>query len=77
MLDDVIEFTIHCIFELVCFFTGEIVLYLLTFGKRKPRWDYYEHEKPYKWAIFTELSMYIGFAFWVAVAALIVNVILK
>ncbi len=77
MLDDVIEFTVRCVFEMLCFYTGEIVLYLLTFGQRKPRWDYYMNEKPIKYAIFTEMSTYIGIAFWIAVVALVVNVILK
>jgi len=69
MLEEIIEgiakFILHFVFEILFFYTGEIVLYLLTLGRKKPRWDYYEDEKPSKFVIFTEASEYIGMFFWI------------
>lgn len=50
--------------ELLIFYTGEIVLFIITLGYKKPRWDYYTSEKPSRFVIFTELSLWVGFAFW-------------
>jgi hypothetical protein len=69
MLDEIIEgigkFVLHFILETLFFYTGEIVLYLLTLGRKKPRWDYYVNEKPSKYVIFTEASMYVGMFSWI------------
>lgn len=72
MLDDIAEgsikvffrFIIRLLFEIVFFYTGEIILYALSFGPKKPRWDYYAHEKPTLFVLFTELSIFIGIATW-------------
>lgn len=80
MLDDLAEETAKGIFriifeilfriivEFLLFYTGEFILFIVTFGYRKPRWDYYAKEKPSKFVIFTEISIWIGFAFWLSVA---------
>ena len=80
MIDDIAEGMVKTIFkgilrflfalivEFFLFYTGEIVLFILTFGKKKPRWNYYADEPPSKWAIFTELSTWIGIAFWLLIA---------
>ena len=69
MLSDVgewiLEFLFHILIEVVCFYTGEIVLYLLTFGRKKPRWDYYTEASPVKFMIMTEISVWMGLAFWI------------
>lgn len=56
----------YALIELICYPTGEIVLYILSFGKKKPRWDYYIKDKPSKFVILTEISVYIGISFWVS-----------
>lgn len=81
MLDDVFEAAVrflgywfyHLFIEFFCFYTGEVALYIITFGKRKPRWDYYAHDKPTKFVVLTELSVWIGMFFWVLIIALFVK----
>jgi len=60
----IFRFIIHVLFEIVFFYTGEIILYVISFGKKKPRWDYYAEEKPSIFILFTELSVFIGIATW-------------
>ena len=67
----ILRFLFELIVEFFLFYTGEIVLFVLTFGKKKPRWNYCADESPSKWVIFTELSTWIGIAFWLLVAWLI------
>ena len=67
----ILRFLFELIVELLLFYTGEIVLFvlfILTFGKKKPRWNYYADKSPSKWVIFTELSTWIGIAFWLLIA---------
>ena len=81
MLSDVVggilEFLFHILIEIICFYTGEIILYLLTFGKMKPRWDYYVEAPPTKFVIMTEIRVWIGFAFWIFISGFIVGLIMK
>ena len=74
MLRDIIgemRLLFHLIFDIVFFYTGEIVLYVITFGNKKPRWNYYAEEKPSKFVIFTSLSEWVGFIFWILVIILV------
>ena len=59
------RFFIEIIIEFVFFYTGEIVLFIVTFGRKKPRWDYYADESGSKWVLLTEISTWIGIAFWI------------
>lgn len=80
MIDDIIEgtvkgvlkgtlrFAFQIVVEVLFFYTGEIVIFVITFGKRKPRWNYYSDESTSRFVIFTEGSTWIGFAFWLFVA---------
>jgi len=54
--------------EGIGFYTGEILLFLFTFGRKRIRWDYYAEEKPTRFVVLTELSVWIGFVFWVCIA---------
>lgn len=69
MLSDIIEgmfkFIFRVIVEILCFYTGEIILYTLTLGRKKPRWNYYLDASPSKFIILTEISFWIGFFFWI------------
>lgn len=51
--------------ETVFFFTGEIAQYVVSVGRRKPRWDYYADEPPARSAILSEISIWIGGAIWI------------
>ena len=76
MIDDIVEgaakgiirFILEILFrilvEFFLFYTGEILLFFLTLGKKKPRWNYYSDEKASRWVIFTEVSVWLGFTFW-------------
>lgn len=80
MIDDIIEgtvkgvlkgtlrFAFQIVVEVLFFYTGEIVIFVITFGKRKPRWNYYSDESASRFVIFIEGSTWIGFAFWLFVA---------
>jgi len=72
MLDDVVEgvlkFIFHILLEIICFYTGEVILFIITFGHKKPRWDYYDDVSPSKWVIITKISFWIGALFWIMVA---------
>ena len=67
ILESIIESIVHFVCELFLTYTGEILLYLVTIGKHKPRWDLYAEERFARFAIFTERSMWIGLVFWITV----------
>jgi hypothetical protein len=79
MLDEIAEgivkFIIQLIIEVFCFYTGEIILFILSFGHKKPRWDYYSDVTLPKWIILTEISFWIGVLFWVLIAIWIISLI--
>ena len=64
MLIDLGWAVFRIVFEGLFSLTGEIVLFVVSFGKRKPRWDLYVNERPLKFYVFNELSMYIGIVTW-------------
>lgn len=63
------RFICRIIFDFFAFYTGEIVLFVLTVGLKKPRWDYYSLERPTTFIIFTQISVWVGIVFWVIVLA--------
>jgi hypothetical protein len=65
IVEEVAKFIFHLIFEVVFTWTGEIVLYVLTFGKHKPRRDLYTKESPVRFVLFSEISFWIGIAVWI------------
>lgn len=73
----ILQFLFHLLVELVLFYSGEIFLFFATVGKRRPRWNYYVNEPLSKFVIFTEISTWIGFAFWLFVAWIINSVFLN
>ena len=81
MLSDVVEgilkFIFHLFIEVVCFYTGEIILFILTIGRKKPRWDYYSEASVTKFVIMTEISVWIGMAFWVLIIGFVARVLIK
>lgn len=71
----IVRFIFEILIEVVFFYTGEIVIYIITFGRRKPRWDYYVDESASKWVFFSEISTWIGIAFWLFIAWFINSVL--
>jgi hypothetical protein len=63
----IVRFIGRIIFEIPLIWTGEILLFLGTFGKHKPRWDLYLNDSPQKYVIFSELSLWVGIGFWLAI----------
>ncbi len=69
MIELIIEGCIYFIFNILIaifgFYTGELVLYCITFGKRKIRWNYYkDNTNTNLFIIFIEISIWIGIIFW-------------
>lgn len=68
-----VEFIVKCIvrflFAFVFFWTGEITIFLITLGRRKPRWDIYNKESTFRFALFSEMSFWIGMVFWLLAIA--------
>jgi hypothetical protein len=69
ILEEIAEFMFEVIFEFFFSWTGEIVLFLITFGKHKPRWNLYTNERPARFVVFSEISLWIGLVFWIAAIA--------
>ena len=70
---EIIKIIFGAIFQMFLVATGEAVLFVLTFGQRRPRWDLYTNKNFGKFFLFTELSGWVGITFWIAATALIVN----
>jgi hypothetical protein len=77
MIEEAGKFILQIIFEVFFTWTGEIVLYVITFGKHKPIWDLYTKESPSRFVIFSEVSLWIGIAFWIAAIAITYKIITK
>ena len=77
MIEEAAKFILRVIFEAFLTWTGEIVLFIVSFGKHKPRWDLYTEESPSRFVIFSEISLWIGTAFWIAAIAVTYKLISK
>lgn len=73
IFEGIISTIFQIIFEIFFMGTGEIILYILTAGKRKPVWKRDHNESVVKIFILFDLSVIIGFVFWVSIAWLIFN----
>ena len=69
----VLEFLFEVVFGAIICWTGEIILFVLTFGKHKPRWDLYTEESPSRFVIFSEISTWIGMIFWFVVLVVVIK----
>ena len=68
MITDIALGLFRLVFEGLFTMTGELVLWILSLGKRKPRWDLYVNERPIKFYLLNDASMYIGIVFWLVLA---------
>jgi hypothetical protein len=71
IIQGILEFLFYLFIEIICFYTGEIILSIISWGKKKPRWDYYADASAAKFVIFTEISTWIGMAFWVFIIGIV------
>ena len=67
ILEAIVKFILRFVCEVFLTWTGEIVLFIFTFGKHSPRWDLYTRESPGRFVVFSEISLWIGFATWAVV----------
>ncbi len=58
---------VYSVVDIMGFYTGEIILYIISFGSKKPRWDYYVDDSYPRFVIFTEITTWVGFVFWFSV----------
>jgi hypothetical protein len=77
IIEEMVKFTFRLIFEILFSWTGEVVLFIISFGKHKPRWDLYSEESPSRFVIFSEISLWIGLAFWIAAIAVTFKLLTK
>jgi hypothetical protein len=63
--EESVRFLFRFIIETIFFYTGEIALYVLTFGRRKPRWDFYADHSAGEFVVFSEISTWIGGLIWI------------
>jgi hypothetical protein len=65
LIEGIIEVLFRFIVEIFLFSTGELILFILTLGKRTPTWKRDQAEHPAKTFIFIDISILIGFLFWI------------
>jgi hypothetical protein len=71
MLEEFIGFLFRMIFAILFVGTGELILYVVTLGRHRPRLLSRTKESESRLFIFTELSLWVGMAFWLLVAVLV------
>lgn len=67
MLMDFLLSLLRFIMEILFALTGEILLFFLTLGHHKPRWDLYASDNAGRFVLFSEVSTWIGVVFWLLV----------
>ena len=73
----VLEFLFEVVFGAIFCWTGEIILFVLTFGKHKPRWDLFTDDSPSRFVIFSEISMWIGMVIWFVVLIAVIKLLVS
>jgi hypothetical protein len=77
MIEEAAKFILQVLLEAFFTWTGEIVLFVITLGKHKPRWDLYTKESPSRFVIFSEVSLWIGITFWIAAIAVAYKILIR
>lgn len=76
-VEEILKFILRYFLQVICFHTGEIILMILTLGRKKPRWDYYEDASPAKFVLLSEFSIWVGFVFWIFTIGSIARVLIR
>ena len=72
ILEEIAKFILKFIIGLFLICTGEVILFVITFGKYKPSWKMLTTEDDLSWSeIFSHLSLYVGLAFWIIIIVLV------
>jgi len=61
-LTEILVAFFRTVIEIPIIWIGEIVLFLVTFGRHKPRWDRYLDSGGSDWVFLSEMSFWIGIA---------------
>ena len=77
MIVDVVLFMVRIVVEVLFAWTGEVILFVFTLGRHKPRWDLYASDRPIRFVVFSEVSTWIGIAFWLLVAAVVARLLVR
>lgn len=76
----ILEVAVYGLFWLLahvlCYATGELILWAATLGRRRPRLTKRHGESESRASLFAELSFYVGAAFWIVVIGLLVGFVL-
>ena len=79
MIGSVVEGFFGIVFRLIVVFlfsfTGEIILFILTLGKRVPAWKRKDEEPLIKSFIFLEISVWVGLFFWIFIIWFLVKLL--
>jgi len=70
-MGDLILETLLIPVEMFLCLTGELVLFAVTLGYHKPRWDLYTSEPPVRFVLLSDVSTWIGVAFWIGVVVVL------
>lgn len=74
VLEGVVEVVFGFIVDIFLFFTGEIILYILTLGKRTPTFKRREREHVVKIFLLIDISVVVGFIFWLLAIVFVVKI---
>ena len=77
IIEEFAKLILRLIFSFLFAWTGEAVLFVVTLGRHKPRWDLYTKESPVRFVLFSDVSLWIGMAFWVVVVAMLYRAVTK
>jgi hypothetical protein len=62
-----IELIVFFLIDVLLHWTGEVLVYLCTFGRQKPVFRMWSEKKSASRDQFPQLSILLGLAFWIAV----------
>jgi len=60
-------------FSIFILFTGDLVLFVLSFGKYKPIWSRLKEKRSIGKDIFTEITFWLGGLTWIGILILLGN----
>lgn len=70
-LAEILKTVAQLVLEIISVWTGEIILWLVTLGRHKPRWDFYTRQSSGEFVLFSEVSAWIGLIFWFSIGFLV------
>jgi len=74
MIEEIIVFFLRAILDVFFVTSGEIIIYIFTLGKHKPRFDLYTKSKPWKFVFFSDISGFIGMIFWFIILIFLIKI---